>query len=192
MRIIIKSIFWFLLNIMYRIKINGKENIPKDTAVLICPNHVHALDSTILIAWSKRKINVFAKEELFRGRIGKWFANIFGIYPIKRDAADIQAIKIALKLLKNNEPLMICPEGSRNGMEKGLPLKNGPVLMAIKSGAPILPVGIKGTFRLFTKVTVNIGKPIYYDEYKDKTKQKDVISELTKELMEEDVRLRDQ
>lgn len=191
MRIFIKSIFWLISVFMYRIKIIGKENIPKEGAVLICPNHVHALDSAVIIAHSKRKINVLAKAELFTGRIKEWFADLFGIFPIKQDSADIEAIKISLKVLKNGEPLMIFPEGTRNGLAKGAPLKNGPVVLAIKSGTPIIPIGIKGNFKFWSKVRIIIGKPIDYSQYKDKIKDKEFISNLTKELMDEIVRLRD-
>ena len=191
MRIIIKSLFWLASVFMYRIKIKGKENIPKEGAVLICPNHVHALDSAVFIAHSKRKVNVLAKDNLFTGPIRKWFANLFGIYPIKQDSADIEAIKTSLRVLKNGEPLMIFPEGTRNGLAKGTPLKNGPVVLAIKSGTPIIPVGIKGTFKFWSKVRIIIGKPISYEQYKDKIKDKEFISNLTKELMNEIVKLRD-
>ena len=190
MRIIIKTIFWIWAKITYRVKINGKENIPKDGAVLICPNHIHQLDSALIIAGNKRKINVLAKEELFRGKIGKWFAGIFGIYPIKQNSADIEAIKTSLKILKDNEPLMIFPEGTRNGMQDGKPVKNGPVMIAIKSNTPIIPVGISDPMKAFHKTIINIGEPIYYNEYKDKTKDKEFISNLTKELMDEIIKLR--
>ena len=191
MRIIIKSIFWLASVFMYRIKIYGKEHIPKEGSVIICPNHVHALDSALIIAHSKRKINVLAKADLFKGGIREWFADLFGIFPIKQDSADIEAIKISLKILKNGEPLMIFPEGTRNGMAKGAPLKNGPVILAIKSGTPIIPVGIKGSFKFWSKIIIRVGKPISYEQYKDKIKDKDFVSNLTKELMDEVVRLRD-
>ena len=191
MRVIIKNIYWLWARLTYRIKINGKENIPKEGAVLICPNHIHALDSTFIMASAKRKINVLAKDNLFKSFIGRWFAKTFGIYSVKQNSADIDAIKTSLRILKNKELLMIFPEGTRNGMEKGLPIKNGPILIAIKSNTPIIPVGIKGTFKIFSKVEINIGKPIYYNEYKEQTKDKAIINELTQNLMEEIVKLRD-
>lgn len=191
MRHILKALFWFASVVVYRIKVNGKENIPKNGAVLLCPNHVHALDSVIMLMHNKRKINVLAKEELFENHILSWLAKIFGVYPIKTESADIDAIKTALRILKNQEVLMIFPEGTRNGMAKGVSFKNGPVTIAIKSGTPIVPVGIKGNFKVFSKIVVNIGKPIDYSQYKDRQKDKELITNLTKELMEEVIRLRD-
>lgn len=191
MRKFLKGLFWLMSVIVYRIKINGKENIPEDGAALICPNHVHALDAVLVVVHAKRRINVLAKEELFEHRALRWLAKIFGVYPVKQNSADLSAIKTSLKILKNKELLLIFPEGTRNGLARGVPVKNGPMTIAIKAGVPIVPVGIKGNFKAFSKVTINIGKPIYYDKYKDKINDKEVVSKLTEDLIKEIVRLRD-
>ena len=192
LRKIIKFLFKIGAIIMYRPKIIGKENLPKNEGALICPNHVHALDSAVIIAMNKRKINVLAKEELFKNGFIRWIADLFGIYPVKRDNKSMESIKISLKLLKNNELLMIFPEATRNGMAKGVKPKEGAVKLAIKSGKPIIPVGVQGTFKLFRKVKVNIGKPIYYSEYKKDINNKEVLNKLTEDLMSEIVKLRDE
>ena len=140
----------------------------------------------------KRKVNVLAKEELFKNGFLCWIADLFGIYPVKRGKADMQAIKISLTLLKRNELLLMFPEGTRNGMAKGIKPKNGAVLIAATAGKPIIPIGIQGSFKPFTKVIVNIGKPIDYSKLKEEVKDKEQASELTKDLMKEIVHLRDQ
>ena len=192
MRIFIRFIFKLIALFLYRPKVIGKENLPETDGALICPNHVHALDSAVIIAMTKRKINVLAKEDLFRSKIGNWFAKVFGIYPIKRDSADLGAIKLSLKLLKNNELLMLFPEATRHGLEKGIKPKNGAVILAIKSGKPVIPIGLQGNFKPFRKVKINIGKPIDYSDYKGKTGDKELMDKLTDELMKEVVRLRDE
>ena len=192
LRIIIKFLFKIGAIIMYRPKIVGKENLPKETSAIICPNHVHALDSAVIIAMNKRKINVLAKEELFKNGFIRWIADLFGIYPVKRDNKSMESIKISLKLLKNNELLMIFPEGTRNGMAKGVKPKDGAVKLAIKANVPIIPVGIQGNFKLFRKVKVNIGKPLYYSEYKEEINNKELLDELTEDLMDKIVKLRDE
>lgn len=191
MRKFLKGLFWFMSVIAYRIKVNGMENLPKEGAALVCPNHVHALDTVIVVVHANRKINVLAKEELFESRFLRFLAKVFGVYPVKQNSADLSAIKTSLKLLKNKELLLIYPEGTRNGMEKGKPIKNGPMTIAIKAGVPIIPVGIKGTFKTFSKIRINIGKPMYFNEYKDKVNDKEVVTKLTQDLMNEIVRLRD-
>lgn len=192
LRIIIKFIFKIAAIIMYRPKVVGKENLPKDTAAIICPNHVHALDSTVIISMNKRKINVLAKEELFKNRFLRFIADLFGIYPVKPDKKSMESIKISLKLLKKNELLMIFPEGTRNGMAKGVKPKEGSVRLAIKANTPIIPVGVQGNFKLFRKVKVNIGKPIYYSEYKEEINNKELLDKLTEDLMKKIVELRDE
>lgn len=192
LRIIIKFIFKIAAIVMYRPKIVGKENLPKDTAAIICPNHVHALDSAVIIAMNKRKINVLAKEELFKNKFLRFIADLFGIYPVKPDKKSMESIKISLKLLKKNELLMIFPEGTRNGMAKGVQPKDGSIKLAIKANVPIIPVGIQGNFKLFRKVKVNIGKPIYYSEYKEEINNKEVLEKLTQDLMDKIVELRNE
>ena len=192
MRVIIKFIFKIFAIILYRPKIVGKENLPKDGGALLCPNHISTLDAAVIVAMFKRKVNVLAKEELFKNGFLCWIADLFGIYPVKRGKADMQAIKISLTLLKRNELLLMFPEGTRNGMAKGIKPKNGAVLIAATAGKPIIPIGIQGSFKPFTKVIVNIGKPIDYSKLKEEVKDKEQASELTKELMKEIVHLRDQ
>ena len=192
MRVIIKFIFKIFAIILYRPKIVGKENLPKDGGALLCPNHVSTLDAAVIVAMFKRKVNVLAKEELFKNGFLCWIADLFGIYPVKRGKADMQAIKISLTLLKRNELLLMFPEGTRNGMAKGIKPKNGAVLIAAIAGKPIIPIGIQGSFKPFTKVIVNIGKPIDYSKLKEEVKDKEQASELTKDLMKEIVHLRDQ
>ena len=189
MRVIIKFIFKIIAIILYRPKIVGKENLPKDTGALICPNHVHNLDSAVIVAMFKRKVNVLAKEELFKNGFIRWIADIFGVYPVKRGRADLQAIKISLKLLKNDELLLMFPEGTRHGLDKGKKPKNGAVLIAATAGKPIIPIGIQGSFKPFRKVIVNIGKPIDYSQYSEEVKEKEQASKLTQELMQEIVKL---
>lgn len=192
LRKIIKFILKLLVIIVYRPKIVGLENIEDGKGAIICPNHVHALDSAVIVLTNKRKINVLAKECLFKNWFIKWIADIFGIYPVKPGSRSMESIKISLRLLKNNELLMIFPEGTRKGMAKGVKAKDGAVKLAIKAGVPIIPVGIQGDFKFFKKVKVNIGKPIYYDISKEKSNDKEILDNLTEKLMQEVVKLRDE
>lgn len=192
LRIIIKFIFKVLILIVYRPKVVGKENLPKNEAAILCPNHVHALDSAVIVMMNKRKINILAKEELFKNGFIWWLADLFGIYPVKRNSASTESVKISLRLLKNKELLMLFPEGTRNGMAKGVKPKDGAVKLAIQAKVPIIPIGVQGDFKFFKKVKINIGKPINYEEYKGKTKEKEVLDKLTDELMQEVVKLRDE
>ena len=104
----------------------------------------------------------------------------------------MESMKVSLKLLKNNELLLIFPEGTRNGMAKGVRAKDGAIKLAAKSKAPIIPVGVQGSFKPFTKVKINIGKPMNYDLTKEEINDKEKLRELTDSLMNEIVKLRDE
>ena len=192
MRIIIKFIFKIYAIVIYRPKRRGKENIPEAGGAMLCPIHIHNLDAAVIVAMFKRKVNVLAKEELFKNRFLCWIADLFGIYPVKRGKADMQAIKTSLTLLKKDEILLMFPEGTRNGMAKGIKPKNGAVLIAATAKKPIIPIGIQGNFKPFTKVIINIGKPIDYSNLKEEVKDKEEATKLTQELMQEIVKLRDE
>ncbi len=191
-RRVIKFVLNILIVIVYRPKIVGLENIEKGKGALICANHVHAFDSAVIILHNKRKINVLAKESLYKNWFVKWLADIFGVYPVKMQSKSMESMKISLKLLKNNELLLIFPEGTRNGMAKGVKPKEGAVKLAIKANVPIIPIGVQGNFKFFRKIKLNIGKPITYNVSKEDSNNKEVLEKLTQELMDEIVRLRDE
>lgn len=150
----------------------------------MCANHISLLDGPTVVAYTKRKVDILGKDDLFKNKFLIWFWGKLLLHPIKRDSADLGAIKISLKILKEGKLLMLFPEGTRHGLEKGVKPKNGAVVMAIKAGAPIIPIGIKGPFKPFRKVKINIGKPIDYSGYKDKINDKELMDKLTKELMD--------
>ena len=189
--IIVKPICFIIDMILFRVKIDGIENIPKNQACIVCGNHVHALDAPVLLARTNKKIRFMAKQELWQSPAFRFMAFIYQVFPVKRDRKDTDAVKTSLKILKNKEILGIYPEGTRNGMARGIKPKKGAVNLAIRADVPIIPFGIKGNFKPFRKVIYKFGEPIFYSEYKDRAKDKEFIEELTMNLMEKIVELRD-
>lgn len=175
-RRIIKGILSTVYRIAFRVKITGQ--VPEEGAYIICCNHINYLDAAAIVLFNKRKVNFVAKEDLFRFGILMWLGHLFDAIPIKRDMQDIEAMKRCLKVLKNGELLGIFPEGTRNGLEKNMKAKNGAAFMAMKSKAKVIPVGIHGTFKPFSKVYVNYGKPIDLSEY-----NKEQLDEATEKIM---------
>lgn len=163
----IKGVLGFLYRIIYRPKMVGLENLPKDEGFIICANHVNYLDAAGLVLCNKFKIRFIGKADLLRFKILSYLARIFDIIPVKRDSSDISSIKICLKALKNKQILGIFPEGTRKGMAKNVEIKNGAVYLAEKAKVKIVPVGVQGSFKPFTKVVFNYGKPIDILELKN-------------------------
>ena len=121
----------------------------------------------------------------------KWLAVKVHALPVKRGKQDVGLLKNTTKILKENHIVLIFPEGTRNGIKKNGKIQNGAVLISLMSGVPIIPMGInaKKNYRPFSKVVINIGKPIDLNEYKDKRSDKKTLDNLSKELMEEMIRL---
>lgn len=191
-QIIIKPICFIAAKIIYRVKIEGIENVPKESACIICGNHIHALDAPALIACTSRKIRFMAKQELWKSTGFKFMAWIFDVFPVARGKKDTEAIKVSMKILKANEILGMYPEGTRNGIERGIKPKNGAVNLAIRMDVPIVPFGTVGSFKPFTKVVYKFGEPMSFTEYKEQSKDKEVVDKLTADVMAKVVQLRDE
>ena len=189
MRKIIKGFLHFLYIIVYRVKKVGEENIPKDGAYILCGNHVHALDAPAVVVCTKRKIDFLAKQELFKNPFLKWLGNMFDVIPVKREKQDIDSMKKCLAVLNKGGILGMFPEGTRKGMSKNVKVKNGAAFMALRTGVPVIPVGIQGNFKVFTKVKLNYGKPLDFSKYKSKTPEKETLDKVTSEIMENIIRL---
>lgn len=169
-KIIYQSIRLLLLaifKIFYRIKINGKENLPAEGKVIIMSNHISAYDPPLLAAIFSRPVRFMAKKELFENPVLKIVLFLADAFPVDRSTNDITAVKKALSVLKNEEVLGLFPEGTRYPEGKLGNLKAGSIMLAIKSGAPVLPVGIKNV-KKDGRITVNIGKPFELNQFSGK------------------------
>lgn len=190
-KIIVRPLCFVAAKIIYRVRIEGLENVPKNSACIICGNHVHALDAPALLATINRDVCFMAKEELWRSIGFRFMAMCYNVFPVKRGKKDTDAIKTALRVLKNNQILGMFPEGTRNGMERNIKPKNGAVNIAIRAEVPIIPFGVIGDFKPFKKIIYRFGEQIDLSNYKDKAKDKEFVDGLTKEVMDKVVELRD-
>ncbi len=182
-KIVIFLVYIFNL-VVFRVEKNGEENIKEKGAYLICANHRSNWDAPILVSNLKRKVYVMAKAELFKNKFIKWFGRKCCVFPVKRGMRDIESIKYSLNLLKDGEILVIFPEGTRNGMEKNGKAQNGVAYMTIRTGVPVIPVGIQGEMKPFKKVKLNIGEPLDFSQYKTNKPEKEILDKVSKEIMD--------
>ena len=183
-RTIVAKLIQIFCIIVFRVKKVGEENIAKEGAYILCANHRSNWDPPILVASTKRKMYVMAKEELFKNNFIRWFAKKCCVFPVKRGKMDLESMKFSLKILKEGQILMIFPEGTRNGMEKNGRAQNGAAFMALRTGVPVIPVGIQGEMKPFHKVTLHYGKPLDFSEYKSNKPEKEVLDKVSKEIMD--------
>ena len=184
--------FWFLvfalvtgiyLKVVYRVKVIGKENIPKDKAIIFCGNHRSFLDAPLIACTSKENMRFLAKQELTKSKFLALTGKVANVIYVSRDAKDMTAVKTTLKTLKSGNNIAIFPEGTRNGLEKGEKVKDGVAFFALNTDAYVVPVGIKGGEKPFKRITVTYGKPIDLEKYKESKKEKETIEKVTELIM---------
>ena len=183
-REIVRSILWVLYKIVFRVKVIGKENVPKDEPFILCGNHVEFIKVPIIEIFTtgRKKVYFMAKIELLNNPFLRWFAYLFNVIPVKRGKQDMYAMKQSLQALNQGDALGIFPEGTTNGLAKKVKVKTGTAYMALRTGSKVLPVGIKTTKT--NRVIVNIGKTLNYNEQKEKNPDKEKLEETTKEIMD--------
>lgn len=157
---VLKFILEPIFRLYYNPKIIGKENIPKDGAILIVGNHKHLYDQCLTIIATRRPIHYMAKKEYFDGKMS-WFFKLAGCIPVDRSKKDENATKKALTILDQKKALGLFPEGTRNKTDQFLlPFKYGAVSMAKKKDAYIVPFGLTGDYKFRSKnLTIRFGKP---------------------------------
>lgn len=184
------NITHFVYRVLFRIENIGEKSIPEDgESYIVCANHLNYLDAIAVITSSNRFVRFMCKSSMFKNALFTWVLHIGDTIPVNREKNDIDAMKRSIKALKSGEILGIFPEGTRKGMEKNLSAKNGAAFMALRTKTKVIPIGIQGSFKPFTKVYLNYGKPLDFSEYYGKEKNKEVLNKVTKEIMDNIIKL---
>ena len=186
---------WVSRNIFYRpmggLCVRGTENVPISGPLIVAAVHLSHLDPPLIGSTCPRQVRFMAKEELFRNPFLSALIKSLGAFPIKRGTSDMSAIKLTLKWLEDGNTVLVFPEGQRgDGVSLGA-LQPGTAMLAKKSGATIIPVGLSGPERVLSRgkgglhrarVTVVFGKPFTYAEIAGSDEDKTVRQHFTEEL----------
>ena len=154
-------LYAIVVKLLFFMRIEGRENIPKDRNCVLMGNHQCLLDPvTLALCVPDREIHFMGKKELFENRLLGWaFRKVHG-FPVDRGNMDMAAIRTAMGVLKEGNTLGIFPEGTRSKSGHMLPLLGGASLLALKSGCDVVPVYIDGNYRPFRRIVVRVGKPV--------------------------------
>lgn len=154
---------------LYKVKVEGIENLPTGTGYILCPNHINVSDPLVMGTSIQPFVHFMAKAQLFKNPILAYILRSGHVFPVERDGSDIGAIKHSLRVLKNNEPLLMFAEGTRNKGIKPLEAKAGVAMIAAKAEVPIIPVMIDSEYTFRKLVIVRFLPPVYLtDLYKTK------------------------
>lgn len=149
-----------IVRIVFRFRVVGAENVPRDGGLLIAANHLSNLDPPLLGISSPRPISYMAKKQLFAIPVLGFVITHLNAFRVDREAGGTAALRASLRMLKEGRCIGIFPEGGRN-LSGTNELKAGAAFLAASSGVPIVPAAIIGTRRLrpFARVTVAFGEP---------------------------------
>jgi 1-acyl-sn-glycerol-3-phosphate acyltransferase len=167
----IKVILYISFHVLTSWQVIGKHHVPPSGKLIIAANHLGGADPLLIMAGIDRRVSFVAKEELFYHACSRNLLRWMGSIPVHRGKFSIEFLHTADRVLKQNGGLAIFPEGTRscNGqLGSAFP---GAAFIAIRSGAPVLPIGITGTEKLKgiawlfrrPKITVNIGETFYIE-----------------------------
>ena len=164
----------FVARAFTRVRIEGDTAaIPKDGPVILAANHISNADAVLIGAFLTprlgRRIHWLGKKEMFEWPIVGWMARNGGVVPVDRAAADVEAFRVAQRILQAGHVLMVFPEGTRSPTGELQQPKDGLAMLALRTNATIVPIGVSNTDRVWPKgqaipfpgkhATMRIGEP---------------------------------
>lgn len=159
-----------MFRLLYRLRVEGAEHVPPSGPLVVAANHPSFLDPPILFLAFPREIRFMAWDRLFANPLSASCLRLVGAFPVDLSWSAPSTIKAARRVLESEDVLGIFPEGHRTRSERLDPLKRGVVTLACQVGAPIVPVTISGTRRVWGveqrsprltgRVLVTIHRPI--------------------------------
>ena len=201
---VLKAILKPILLAIYRIRVEGLENVPAKGAAIIAANHVSFLDSFFIpLVIKRRKVTYLAKDDYFKSWKTAWFFRMAGQIPVDRSGGEKSelALNTALGVLNSEMLLGIYPEGTRSPDGRLHRGRTGVARLALQAGVPVVPCGLIGTEvimpkdakfpRIFGRIELRVrfGRPIETDRYAGQEKDRMVLRSLTDEILYEIMQL---
>jgi 1-acyl-sn-glycerol-3-phosphate acyltransferase len=141
-----------------RVGVEGDASvIPRSGPVILAANHISNADAVLIGGWLTprlgRRIHWLGKKEMFEWPVVGWMARNGGVVPVDRSGADVEAFRLAQRVLEAGHVLMVFPEGTRSPTGELQVPKDGLAMLALRSGATIVPIGVSNTDRVWPKGT---------------------------------------
>lgn len=174
-----------------RIRVHGRENVPEGGAVL-CGNHSSFSDPVwvVIACWFDRVPRTMAKKELFGIPVLNYVIRKMGAFPVDREINDINAVKTALRILREGDKVTIFPEGTRVRGDEAVKPHGGAILLAARAQVPVVPIYITRKKRFLSPIDVVFGEAYYPVEHGTRVTAEQ-IETLTGELMQKIYALED-
>lgn len=182
---ILKFLIRIICKLFFFVKIENGDRIPQEGASILAVSHVSFWDPVVLLSCTKRPMRTMAKKELFRNKLLAVVLKMAGAFPVDRGTGDITAIKTALKALKDGKLFTIFPAGTRVKGDEAADAKAGVALIASRSGVPVIPIAMRGGYRLFHRVTIAVGNPMTMESTEGKKPTGDELKAFADRIMQQ-------
>ncbi len=186
----IRGVAWLLIRLVCRFRVSGRERVPETGALLIVANHLSWIDPLFLGQITSRQVWFFTKVEVFHWPVMGWLCKITGQIAVQRGVGDRAALEQALLYLRAGRVIVFFPEGTVERQEEMITAHSGIAMLALRSGATLLPVAHTGTRRVlrpgrgwFPRVEIKIGQP-YVPLLPAGMARKVGLQEITREVMQ--------
>lgn len=148
---VLRLLSLIIFKVFFGFEVKGKENLPKEGGFILACNHVSYLDPIAVGIAVRKKLNFMAKDDLFKLPLLSWFFSQIKVFPVKRDSADLSALKEAMRRVKSGEPLVLFPEGTRQSSGVSSQPHAGIGFLAVKLEVPVIPAFVKGSGNVLPK-----------------------------------------
>lgn len=197
---ILKPLVVTLMRLYWRLQGHGAQHVPPSGPALLVANHSSVLDPPLVGGVAPRQVSFLAKAELFEIPLLGGLIRRLNAHPVRREGGDPAALRTALRVLERGEILLVFPEGTR-GQEGVLRAgKPGAGMLAVLSGAPVVPVYIRGSGQAWprgrwlprpAKITVAFGPPLRFEREGDTRAKKESYEAASQAMMAAIARLKD-
>ena len=196
---ILKFVVLVLARLVFRLEDSGAHHVPRHGAVLLVANHSSVLDPPLVGSVTPRTVSYMAKAELFAIPLLGRLIRAVNARPVRRDGGDPAALRMSLRLLQAGHALLVFPEGTRGTEGLLRPAKTGAGMLAVLSGAAVVPVYIRGSGRAWprgvrlprpVKVRVAFGPPMHFGA-DNGAGRKESYAAASREMMAAIARLKD-
>ena len=191
------SFCWLAVKILFRARHRGARHVPRKGPVLVVSNHQSFLDPPAIGVGLWRRMNYLARKQLFTFKPFALLIASVDAIPLDQDGIGFQGIKETIRRLRNNEMVLIFPEGARSYDGNMVPFRKGYINIAVKTGSVIVPTAIAGAFQAYPRqkkypsifrkgLTIEYGAPITPDDYRGMKEEElhDLVESRVKEIFE--------
>ena len=167
------------------VKCHNRERLDAEAPYVLIANHRHALDPVAMAMFiPKRQICFLGKKELGKNKLANRILTSAHVILVGRGDTDMAAMRNCMKAIKMKKILLIFPEGTRRHKGQMEEIQNGTSLIAMRSGAPIIPMYIDRKMGFFKRTNMYVGEPIPYDDLKEKGINAETCEEMNERFRE--------